>query len=91
MLSTDVGLAISDAKARLSTVVAGLGGRAVTEAGLIGVFEDALGDRLEALRFLDLDKDVVDRELARMAGTRRSGPSAENVLRDLGTVASGAL
>ncbi len=91
VLSTDVGLAISDAKARLSTVVAGLGGRAVTEAGLIGVVEDALADRLEVLRFLDLDKDVVDRELARMAGTRRSGPSAENVLRDLGTVASRAL
>ncbi len=91
VLSTDVGLAISDAKARLSTVVAGLGGRAVTEAGLISVVEDALADRLEVLRFLDLDKDVVDRELARMAGTRRSGPSAENVLRDLGTVASRAL
>jgi pyruvate ferredoxin oxidoreductase alpha subunit len=91
VLSIDVGLAISDAKARLSTVVAGLGGRAVTEAGIIGVVGDALGNRLEALRFLDLDKDVANRELARMAGTRRSGPSTENVLRDLGTVASGAL
>jgi pyruvate ferredoxin oxidoreductase alpha subunit len=91
VLSIDVGLAISDAKARLSTVVAGLGGRAVTEAGIIGVVKDALGNRLEALRFLDLDKEVVNRELARMAGTRRSGLSTENMVRDLGTVASGAL
>ena len=39
--------------------------------------------------FLDLDTGLVDRELARMRATRRSGPSAENMLRDLGITASG--
>jgi pyruvate ferredoxin oxidoreductase alpha subunit len=88
VLSTDVALAIADARARISTVVAGLGGRAVPEATIAAVIEDAMADRLEALRFVDLDEGVVARELARMAGDRRSGPSAENVLRDLRTVAS---
>ncbi len=88
VLSTDVALAIADAKARISTVVAGLGGRAVPEAAIAAVIGDAVADRLEALRFLDLDHGVVERELARMAGDRRSGPSAENVLRDLRAVAS---
>jgi pyruvate ferredoxin oxidoreductase alpha subunit len=45
---------------------------------------------LGPLTFLDLQHDLVARELARMAGTRRSGPSAENVLRDLGVVGAGA-
>jgi pyruvate ferredoxin oxidoreductase alpha subunit len=91
VLSTDVALAIADAKARISTVVAGLGGRAVPEAAIIAVIEDAAADRLEALRFVDLEKGVVERELARMAGDRRSGSSAENVLRDLRAVASGSI
>jgi pyruvate ferredoxin oxidoreductase alpha subunit len=89
VLSTDVALAIADAKARISTVVAGLGGRAVLETALVEVIEDAKAGRLEALRFLDLDRGVVERELARMAGDRRSGPSAENVLRDISSVVSG--
>ena len=91
VLSTDVALAIADAKARISTVVAGLGGRAVPEAAIARVIEDALDDKLEPLRFLDLDQGVVDRELARMAGDRRSGSSAENVLRDMRAVASGSI
>ena len=91
VLSTDVALAIADAKARISTVVAGLGGRAVPEASIAAVIEDATADSLEALRFVDLDRSVVERELARMAGDRRSGPSAENVLRDLRAVASGSV
>ena len=46
-------------------------------------------DRLEPLTFLDLDHEHRRRvSAARMAATRRSGPSAENVLRDLGAVAS---
>jgi pyruvate ferredoxin oxidoreductase alpha subunit len=42
---------------------------------------------LEPLTFLDLDHAIVDRELARMATDRQSGPSAENILRDKGTAA----
>jgi pyruvate ferredoxin oxidoreductase alpha subunit len=48
----------------LSTVIAGLGGRPVTKRSLRAVLADAIGDRLEPLTFLDLKRDVVERELS---------------------------
>jgi pyruvate ferredoxin oxidoreductase alpha subunit len=45
-------------------------------------------DQLEPVTFLDLNKDLVAAELAREAQLRRSGPTAEALLRRLGTVAS---
>ncbi|UOX90601.1 hypothetical protein MUY14_08240 [Amycolatopsis sp. FBCC-B4732] len=68
------------------TVVAGLGGRAITKPSLSGMLR---ADRLPPLTFLDLDRSLIDRELGRLAAARRSGPTAENILRDLGAVASG--
>ncbi len=88
VLSTDVAMALSGRPVPVATVVAGLGGRAITMASLEGVFEPALRGEAERLTFLDLDITLVERELERMAARRRSGPSAENMLRDLGVVAS---
>jgi pyruvate ferredoxin oxidoreductase alpha subunit len=65
------------------TVVAGLGGRPVTSASLGAMLRDAVAGNLESLTFLDLRHDLVDRELARSAATRRCGPTAENVLQDI--------
>ncbi|MHB8262251.1 MAG: transketolase C-terminal domain-containing protein [Acidimicrobiales bacterium] len=84
ILATDVALALSHQPVRLYTVVAGLGGRSITRASLVRCLEDAVNDELESLTFLDLDHDVVNRELERMRQDRRSGPSAENILRDMG-------
>jgi pyruvate ferredoxin oxidoreductase alpha subunit len=89
VLSTDVAMAIDGGRDRISTVVAGLGGRAVTEAALRQVIEDGLAGNLERLQFLDLDREATDRELARMAADRRSGPIAENMLRAIGATGSG--
>ena len=41
-------------------------------------------DALEDPHFLDLNWDIVDAELARAKEKRRSGPIAENILRDIG-------
>jgi pyruvate ferredoxin oxidoreductase alpha subunit len=38
---------------------------------------------LPAFSFLDLDTHLAETELARIRAARRSGPSAENILRDL--------
>ena len=86
--ATDVAMATHDADLSLRTVIAGLGGRAITQRSIESMLADAIDGRLEALTFLDLDQGIIERERARMAGTKRSGPTAENVLRDLGTVAS---
>ena len=72
----------------ISTVVAGLGGRAVTSKPLRALLTEAAAGRLEPVTFLDRDTSLVDRELARMQATRRSGPSPENILRDLGITAA---
>jgi pyruvate ferredoxin oxidoreductase alpha subunit len=88
VVSTDVRLALSGLSLRGCTVVAGLGGRAITQASLRRMLLEAVADRLPPLSFLDLDMRIVERQLAREAQARRSGPIAENLLRDLGTVAS---
>jgi len=88
VVSTDVRLALSGLHLHGYTVVAGLGGRAITRASLERMLGDAAADRLEPLTFLDLDRRIVDRQLEREARTRRSGPIAENLLRDVGTVAA---
>jgi pyruvate ferredoxin oxidoreductase alpha subunit len=62
-------------------------GRAITRASLQDVFEKAGRNALERLTFLDLKHDVIHREIERLESTRMSGPTAENILRDLGAVA----
>ena len=89
VLSTDVAMALSGLPVHVATVVAGLGGRIITKTSLRGVFETAARGDLERLTFLDLNEKLVEHELERIAQRRESGPSAENMLRDLGTVASG--
>jgi len=70
----------------ISTVIAGLGGRAITQASVRNMLTDAAAGTLEPLSFLDLKKDLVKREVLRMQRSRRPGPYAENMLRDHGTV-----
>jgi pyruvate ferredoxin oxidoreductase alpha subunit len=66
------------------TIIAGLGGRPILKESLHRVFDQAVDDALPQLTFLDLDVDLVERELARRRAFRKSGPAAENILRDLG-------
>ena len=89
IVSANVRMALAGIQLHGYTVIAGLGGRPITKASLHRLFTDAAADALEPLTFLDMDWDVVDRELERMACTRSSGPHAENILRDVGTVAAG--
>jgi pyruvate ferredoxin oxidoreductase alpha subunit len=69
------------------TVIAGLGGRAITCASLRRLFEDAERDELEQVTFLDLNADVISYELERERMARRTGPTAESILRWIGTAA----
>jgi pyruvate ferredoxin oxidoreductase alpha subunit len=72
------------------SVIAGLGGRAITRASLRTLFERAGRDELGDITFLDLDRELVDRELARSANGKRPGPHAEAMIRDLGETVTGA-
>jgi pyruvate ferredoxin oxidoreductase alpha subunit len=55
---------------------------------LTALFEKAGRDELERVEFLDLDWKAVNKQLEREKLKRRSGPAAEAMLRDVGTVAA---
>ena len=88
VVSTDVRLALSGLQLHGYTVVAGLGGRSITLASLKRVLLEAIAGTLQPLTVLDLDWRIVNLQLERESQVRRSGPIAENLLRDVGTVAS---
>jgi pyruvate ferredoxin oxidoreductase alpha subunit len=87
ILSNDVQLALSGLDIPVQTIIAGLGGRAITKASLRRCFEDGNESRTEPV-FLDLNAELIQRHLEREMRLRRSGPTAENLLRDLRMVAA---
>ena len=91
IVSQDVHAALTRTAMPVHTVIAGLGGRPITAAALQQLIDQARADELTELTFLDLDSQLVERELARTRARRRSGPHAENMLRDIGVVAAGSV
>ncbi len=89
IVGQNVRLALSGLPPVVYDVVAGLGGRAITRRSLRALIEDVDEASIEPnrLHFLDLDWKLVEQELQRLQETRRSGPHAENILRDVGVVA----
>jgi pyruvate ferredoxin oxidoreductase alpha subunit len=92
IVGQNVRLALSGLPIQVYDAVAGLGGRPITRRTLRSLVADVLEGRLEPdrLAFLDLDWKLVERELQRVSDSRRSGPHAENILRDVGAVAASA-
>ena len=89
IVTANIRMAIDGLDLRTYTVIAGLGGRPITRSSVRSMIESALTESLEQLTFLDLDTELVERELDRNRERRRSGPTAENMLRDLGAVTAG--
>jgi pyruvate ferredoxin oxidoreductase alpha subunit len=67
----------------IHSAIAGLGGRPITKASLHRLFREALDGGWEGTHFLDLNGAIVEGEIERMREKRRSGPTAESVLRQL--------
>jgi pyruvate ferredoxin oxidoreductase alpha subunit len=89
ILGGDVRTALANRTARVYSVVGGLGGRPITRANLRRMLEKGVRDELEEPHFHDLNMDVIRRELDRLRNVQRPGPSAENILRDVGLAATG--
>jgi pyruvate ferredoxin oxidoreductase alpha subunit len=88
IVSQNVHGSLEGCACQIHTAIAGLGGRPITKGSLRRLFADALAGRLSDTTFVDLNRELVERELGRELQTRRSGPHAENMLRDLGVVAA---
>jgi len=65
IVSENVKSSISEQKTSIYTVIAGLGGRPITKTSLQALFHQAFNDSLEPLTFLDLDQELVEREIMR--------------------------
>jgi pyruvate ferredoxin oxidoreductase alpha subunit len=78
VVGLNVRLALYGGDVPMHDVIAGLGGRPITSASLDAMLTDAAAGRLGPLTFLDLNHELVERELA-----RTTGPHAENMLSDL--------
>ena len=88
ILAGDVRMALAGLPARVYSVVGGLGGRPITRENLRRMFDKGVRDELEEPHFHDINMDVIRRELERLKTMQRPGPSAENILRDVGLVAA---
>ena len=84
ILATNVRMALSALPIDVYTVVAGIGGRPITKRSLHALFRKAEKDDIDPVTFLDLNREVVEKQLARERAARRSGPAAEAILRDIG-------
>lgn len=84
IVTNNVRTALAGLPMPVKTVIAGLGGRPILVESLARMIRGA--DDLEPLSFLDLRTDLVERERERVRLTKRSGPTAENLLRDVGAV-----
>ncbi len=89
-VSHNLRMALGEGGPRVHTVIAGLGGRTISRASLKRTFLAAQDGQLDALTFLDLNHDVVNRQLDRERQSRRTGPAAEAMLRDIGATPRGA-
>lgn len=79
-------VALSGVHVPSHAVVAGLGGRPIPKKSLHAMLRQAIAGKLNHLTFLDLDHHAVERELERERQSRRSGPIAENILKDMGVL-----
>jgi pyruvate ferredoxin oxidoreductase alpha subunit len=88
-LANNVDLALRNVAGapQVHSVIAGLGGRPITRASLHKALRGALVQPWEGSLFLDLNENIVAKELHHVRKVRRSGPTAENLLRRLGEVA----
>jgi pyruvate ferredoxin oxidoreductase alpha subunit len=67
IISENVKSSIENSNTPIYTVIAGLGGRPITMTSLHGLFDQVQRETLEPLTFLDLDHELVEREISREA------------------------
>jgi len=88
IVSANVRTSLSGVQLRGYTAIAGLGGRAITRESLRSLFENAEADALEPLTFVDMDWELVQRELQRDQLIRRPGTAYEHQELNPGLVAA---
>jgi len=83
ILASNIRMALRGLPTKVGTIIAGLGGRAILKNSLREALAQAVCDELEEPYFLDMNWDLIRGEIDRAGQTRRSGPTAEHVLKAL--------
>ena len=84
IVSSNVRTAMGGTSIPISTAIAGLGGRPITRELIHNLIQSAFDGTMPDLTFTDLNQELIQREMERNKSERRSGPMAENLLKDLG-------
>ena len=89
VLASHVRMALRGRGQLVYTLIAGLGGRPILKKSLSAFLSKVESEPHADVHFLDLKNDIIERELERASQQRRSGPTAENVLKHLGSPMAG--
>ncbi len=81
----DVVNAMRCSEVAIKSVIGGLGGRAITKKSIKDILRAANEGTLSDTTFMDLDEDLVRRQLEREQASRRCGPLPESVMHDVAT------
>lgn len=81
----DVVNAMRCSEVAIKSVIGGLGGRAITKKSIKDILRVANEGTLSDTTFMDLDEDLVCRQLEREQASRRCGPLPESVMHDVAT------
>lgn len=81
----DVVNAMRCSEVAIKSVIGGLGGRAITKKSIKDILRAANEGTLSDTTFMDLDEDLVRRQLERKQASRRCGPLPESVMHDVAT------
>lgn len=81
----DVVNAMRCSEVAIKSVIGGLGGRAITKKSIKDILRAANEGTLSDTTFMDLDEDLVRRQLEREQVSRRCGPLPESVMHDVAT------
>jgi pyruvate ferredoxin oxidoreductase alpha subunit len=85
--TVDLALRNVEGAPHVHSVIAGLGGRQITRTALHRILRQAMVQTWDGSHFLDLNEEIIAKELHYVRKVRRSGPTAENLLRHLGASA----
>jgi pyruvate ferredoxin oxidoreductase alpha subunit len=80
ILASNIRMALRGIAKPVSTVICGLGGRAIMKKSVTETLLKGHKDQLEDLSFIDMNWPAIERELAREKTSRKSGPMPENLL-----------
>lgn len=83
IVASGVRTALMDYEIDHYELIAGLGGRDITQESINRYLDEVKAGTMKRFKFLDLNRELVDRELERERQVRRSGSIPENMIKDV--------